>query len=100
MTYLPLTILLLVLFVVSLHRPPKRKPDWRHLTNRDRLDIYERARFDALGDADLEPNLRREADGIEAKALILQHCRWPVECNFTGPFLADMPEGAVPWEKP
>lgn len=72
--YVALGILSTVLFVIIVfYSPPKRKPDWRHMTNDDRLDMYERARFAWLGDRDLEPNILREAHGIRAKQRILSH---------------------------
>lgn len=72
-TWLWCSLSVIVLVCVAAYDPPKRKPDWRHLTNKDRLSIYRCARFDALGDSELEPNLKREADGREAKERILSH---------------------------
>lgn len=70
-TWVSCTAAVIVLLFVAAYDPPKRKADWRHLSNGDRLDMYRRARFDALGDSELEPNLEREAAGREAKAKIL-----------------------------
>jgi len=69
-----LAVVAVVLGAAAYDRP-KRRPDWRHLTNDDRIDMYERARFAVLGDRDLESNVRREAAGIAAKERIITACR-------------------------